>query len=252
MAPVWKCRFSSVWPRWHVWEPSETYLPSTLLVEQMHFIKDIEQRVVALAIRSTPRAQPPVERERLTTYTGAFQSWVDDFDKRTARTTSTVGIEHPRPSLRRDYAEENPLSTSQTDIVRRWSGVYSGVNHPPRLCVHDVCRSKLPAHGTRMKVGHLQRLHGCVHDPMPLIQPEAKDIHGADAGLPVGKIFTSCRSYRPRTSSDARYGQVRLAKRIYIIRCGDQSPVCIDVLDEEKDCHFEDVFAACLEESQEA
>jgi hypothetical protein len=54
-----------------------------------------------------------------------------------------------------------------------------------------------------------------------LYNMEAKDNHGADAGLPVGKIFTSCRFYRPRTSSDAHYGQVRLAKKIYIIRCGD-------------------------------
>jgi hypothetical protein len=74
---------------------------------------------------------------------------------------------------------------------------------------------------------------------------EAKDIHGADAKLPVGKILTSCRSFRPRTSSDARYGEVRLAKRIYMIRCGNRSPVCTDVLDEEKGCHFEDAFAAC-------
>jgi hypothetical protein len=85
-----------------------------------------------------------------------------------------------------------------------------------------------------------------------LYNMEAKDIHGADVRLPVGKNFTGCRSYRPRTSSDARYGQVRLAKRIYIVRCGVRSPVCTDVLDEEKGCYFEDAFAACHEESQEA
>jgi hypothetical protein len=141
-----------------------------LLVQQTHSIQDIEQLIVTLATWSTPRAQPFVEREHLTTYMGAFQSWVDDFDERTARTTSTVGIEYPRPSLRRDYVEEHALSTNQTDIIRRWSGVCSGLHHPPRRRVHDVCRSKLPAHGYQMNVGHLQRLHGCVYDPMTLIQ----------------------------------------------------------------------------------
>jgi hypothetical protein len=37
-----------------------------------------------------------------------------------------------------------------------------------------------------------------------------------------------------------------------MIRCGDRSPVCTGVLDEEKGCHFEDAFAACHAESQEA